>query len=670
MPRTSRLPALLLGSALCTATPLWAEPEVWELDTITVIGTGLPTEVMKNPASITVISGESLRKTAPVSIATLLRDVPGVQISEEGIERVAIRGESARRVAIMIDGQKLTDHTNYGQPILVDPTTIARIEVVRGSSSVVSGSRAIGGVINIITKTGAAKPFELTSTAGYMSATEGYRYSVSAAGTLKAGAGELDYRLSFGEMDQGDRHSADGVLSPSDVSDKNLSAHLGYRLGNHYFGLKAQRYDLAANVYVGNPAFVISLPHRDLRKVLAFYEGTNLTPWLTKLSLDAYRQTIDREFTNEVTTAAGPMTIRVLSTSQDAQETKGLNLKAEMSFSANSRTVAGLEYEDDSLTTDKVTNTTRTPPGLTTTSVRQDAAQIETLSVFAQHEIDLSDRLTATMGARWYDVKARHLASATNGLANPTSDNADSLALASAGLVWSASDSLALRANLSQGYIYPTLGQLFLTTTGGGVTLTGNPDLKPETSTTFELGARLSEGATVLDATLFYTRADDYIATVYAGTAGTYQNVDQARSWGIEVYAERELGHWGLTPYASVAALRRQLTYANGYKTFDSGSPSLSGKIGIRKAWETAAASGTFDLFMRGESGVEYRNDTGAVSGSAAGYGTLNLRADADFGNGLSLVAEVNNVTDRSYTPYGQMPGAERSLNLYLTKTF
>lgn len=663
------LRTLLVSSAICAATPLLAETAAWELDTITVIGTGLPTEVMNNPASISVISADSLKKTAPVSIATLLREVPGVQIGEEGIERVAIRGEGARRVAILIDGQKLTDHTNYGQPILVDPTTIERIEVVRGSSSVVSGSRAIGGVINIITKKGAAIPFELSTTAGYMSATEGYRFSTTAAGTFAAGSGELDYRFSLGKMDQGDRHTPDGVLIPSDMSDRNLSAHLGYRLGDHYFGLKAQRYDLAANVYVGDPNFLISLPRRDLRKIGAFYEGTNLTPWLLRLNTDLYHQTIDREFNNDVTVAGMPSR-RVVSTSIDEQETKGVNLKAEMSFSANSRTVAGLEYEDDSLITDKTSAVTITPPGMTMGSVGHDEARIRTLSVFAQHEIDLSERLTATAGARWYDVKAEHVASTVNGAANPTSENSDSLALASAGLVYTASENLAFRANLSQGYIYPTLGQLFLTTTGGGVTLSGNPDLKPETSTTFELGARLSDGTKLLDATLFYTRADDYIATVYSGSTGTYQNVDRAKSWGIEIYAEHEFEQWSLTPYASVAAMRRQLSYGNGYTTFDSGSPSFAGKIGLRKSWQTASVSGTFDLFLRGESGVEYRDDSGVVTGSSAGYGTLNLRSDVDFGNGLSLVAEVNNITDRSYTPYGQMPGAERSVNLFLTKTF
>lgn len=169
---TLLLRMLLTGTALTTATALAAETDYLNLGSITLIGTGLPTEVMENPASITVIEGDDLKKTAPVSIAGLLRDVPGVQISEEGIERVSIRGETSRRVAIMIDGQKLTDHTNYGQPVLVDPTQIERIEVVRGSSSVVSGSRAIGGVINIVTKKGGDKPLSLTTTVGYMSATE------------------------------------------------------------------------------------------------------------------------------------------------------------------------------------------------------------------------------------------------------------------------------------------------------------------------------------------------------------------------------------------------------------------------------------------------------------------------------------------------------------------
>ena len=663
------LAVLPLGAGFL-AIPAIAQTDVRVFDTVTIIGTGLPTEVLRNPASITVISGEALEQTAPVSMAALLRHVPGVQISEEGIERISIRGETSRRVAILIDGQKLTDHTNYGQPILVDPTTIERIEVVRGSSSVVSGSSAIGGVINIITKRGAAKPFSFSATAGYLSATRGYRASATAAGTIGAGPGALDYNLSAGRMEQDDRRTPDGRLTPSDVEDRNLSGHVGYRLGEHYFGLKAQAYDLAANVYVGQPNFLISLPHRDLRKTSLFYEGTRLAPWLTRIGVNLYRQTIARDFRNDVTTAAGALKIRVLSDSLDEQATNGATLRAEMKLSESSRTVAGLEWEDDGLAADKTTRTTRTPPGTTTTSLRNDDARTRTVSVFGQHELSLDRRLTATIGARGYRVRSDLGASTTNGIANATRDSADSLLLGSAGLAWTPVDRLALRANVSQGYIYPTLGQLFLTTTGGGVTLAGNPDLKPETSTTYELGARYAAGRTVLDATLFHARSRDYIATVSSGTTGSYRNVDAARSTGLELSAEHSLGVWGLTPYTSFAAMRRELRYGNGYETDDGGSPAFSGRIGLRKDWHWGPVTGSVDLFVRGESQVRLRSEAGTLSGSAAGYGTLHLNAQADFGDGLALVAELNNLANRRYAPYGQMPGAERSVNLFVTKRF
>ena len=662
--------ALHIGCCAAATAPAIAQTEARELETVTVIGTGLPTEVMRNPASITVISSEAIEQAAPISIASLLRDVPGVQVSEEGIERISIRGETARRVAILIDGQKLTDHTNYGQPVLVDPTTIERIEVVRGSSSVVSGSSAIGGVINIITKKGAAKPFSFSATAGYFSATRGHRLSATAAGTVDAGPGALDYNLSLGRMKQGDRRTPDGRLHPSDVEDRNVSGHLGYRLDKHYVGLRSQAYDLAANVYVGQPDFLISLPHRDLRKNSLFYEGSQLTPWLTRLSFSLYRQTIDRDFRNDVSTSAGPARIRVLSTSLDEQATNGANLRAEMKLSESSRTVAGLEWEDDGLTAGKTTLTTRTPPGTTVTSLRDDDATARTWSLFGQHEIALDDQLTAIIGARGYRVRSDHGLSTTNGVANPTRRNSDSLVLGSAGMVWTPAERLALRANVSQGYIYPTLGQLFLTTTGGGVTLTGNPDLKPETSTTFELGARYATRRTVLDATLFHARARDYIATVSSGPTGTYRNVDAARSSGLELYAEQALGVWGLTPYASIAAMRRQLRYGNGYDTDDGGTPVFAGRIGLRKDWQWNQASGNVDLFVRGESKVRLRGEAGTLDGSAAGYGTLNLRIHADVGKGLGVVAELLNLADRRYQPYGQMPGIGRALNLFVTKRF
>jgi len=169
-------------------------------------------------------------------------------------------------VAVLIDGQKLTDHSDYGQPVLIDPASIERIEIARGSSSVVSGSQAIGGVINIIRKKGADKPFALTTSGGVIGATDGWCASASAAGTVAAGAGEIDYRLSFGRMVQGDRRTPSGILERSDTSERTVSGYLSYSRGDHRLGLGVLAYDLAANVPTGDPEFIVALPGRGLRR--------------------------------------------------------------------------------------------------------------------------------------------------------------------------------------------------------------------------------------------------------------------------------------------------------------------------------------------------------------------------------------------------------------------
>lgn len=685
-PRLHALMATAFAALTVTPPPASAQerPAPLVLDPITVIGTGLPTGVMTNPASVTVIEGEELARRPAVSIAGLLRDVPGLAISEEGIERISLRGEQSRRIAILIDGQALSDHGNYGQPIPVDPTQIERIEVVRGSSSVVSGNRAIGGVINIITKQGADKPFELTTSAGWFSATRGWRASIAAAGTVPFGAGEFDYRLGFGKMDQGNRRIPDGVAESTAASDRNLSLHAGYRQGNHHFGLRGQATDLAANVYTINPPGVtdwtVDLPRRDLRKVALFYEGIDLAPWLDKLSFDVYRQTIAREFINDITQSSAPgMSVRVQSESVDDQRTAGLNLTAEMRFSERTRTVAGLEYEDDRLTTDKLTMTSLPFPPFATRREGRDEAKIRTISAFAEHEIEFSPTLTGTFGARWYRVRADHDVAIENDVPNPTgARKSSSLGLGAAGLVWSPDDTLALRANISQGYIYPTLGQLYLTTTGGSNTIRPNPDLKPERTTTYELGARYSQGGLDMDATLFHMASRDYIAYFVDGSdESQYENVSAARSWGLELQAQYASDIWDLTPYISAAAMRRQLRFDNGFRTHDSGAPRFSGRIGVRKLWSLADRDVEADLFLRGESRTTLRDASGAIEGAEKGiakdnpgWATLNLSTRVQWENGVALVAEVTNLANRRYRPYEQAPGAERGISLFLTKTF
>lgn len=658
--------------AVLGASPLAAQDSdnsIVPLNEINVTGSGLPTEVLNSPSSVTVVNEEEISRIPPSSVAQLLRDVPGVRVTESGIERLRIRGESSQRVAIMIDGQRISDHTTYGTPILISPTEIERIEVVRGPSSVVSGNRAIGGVVNIITKRGADTPVEVTASAGYLGANDGYRAAASIAGSVE----NFDYRLSYSQSDLGDRETPNGPLVPSGSEDRDINAFLGYRFGNHYIGARAQDYDLSADVYTGDPAFDISLPKRDLRKYSLFYEGENLTPWMSLLKLDAYTQTVDRQFRNDITIPAGPFSLNMLSTSDDEQTTRGFKAVANLEFAAGHRTVVGLEYEDDNLQTLKSTTTSMMPafgPPTVTSSFAD--ATIETSSLFAQHEATFG-RLTGTVGVRYYNVSSNLGSYSENGVAQPGQSNSDDRWLGSAGLVYQLSEGAVLRANISQGYTYPSLSELYLTSTGGGGTLIGNQNLKPETATNYELGARIDRGNIVLDAALFYTRSKDYITAIGTGVPrqSIYQNVNSVDSWGMELAAEFDPG-WqnGIRPYLSVANVNREFTYANGFTTRDSGTPDWTGVAGLRADWTAGGVGGSWDLFVRSESRATERDETGTVVEETGGWGTLNLRGSVDLTEYADLTFELGNLFDKSYRPIDQIEGPGRYLSVFLTTRF
>ena len=124
-------------------------------------------------SSVTVITAEEIEAKQQPLVVDVLRNVPGVDISRAGgpgsAVSIFIRGTDNKHTLILIDGIEVNDPSAIGSAAnLTNLTTdnIDRIEVVRGAQSVLYGSDAIGGVINIITKKGAREPEGYASVEG------------------------------------------------------------------------------------------------------------------------------------------------------------------------------------------------------------------------------------------------------------------------------------------------------------------------------------------------------------------------------------------------------------------------------------------------------------------------------------------------------------------------
>jgi len=128
-------------------------------DTMVVTAAATEQNLKDAPASISVITQEDLQRKPVQNLKDVLQDVPGVQLTNEGDNRkgVSIRGLDSSYTLILVDGKRVNSrnavfrHNDFDLN-WVPVDAIERIEVVRGPMSSLYGSDALGGVVNIITK--------------------------------------------------------------------------------------------------------------------------------------------------------------------------------------------------------------------------------------------------------------------------------------------------------------------------------------------------------------------------------------------------------------------------------------------------------------------------------------------------------------------------------------
>ncbi|NBC28359.1 MAG: TonB-dependent receptor [Spirochaetes bacterium] len=169
----SSRPTIILAAAIALLhAPFgFAEETATEAPVIEVVVTAdrVETDILSTAAHVSIITSEDIRESGATNLVALLERQPGVNFrsySNEGQASIDMRGfgeGSTGRVLILVDGRRQNNPDMSGINWLAIPVdAIERVEVLRGSASALYGNNAVGGVINIITKT-ADRPLEITA---------------------------------------------------------------------------------------------------------------------------------------------------------------------------------------------------------------------------------------------------------------------------------------------------------------------------------------------------------------------------------------------------------------------------------------------------------------------------------------------------------------------------
>ncbi|MDL2260226.1 TonB-dependent receptor [Deltaproteobacteria bacterium OttesenSCG-928-K17] len=683
---------------------------------VTVTATRTEKDLMEVPMSVGVVSGEDLKREPAANVADALSGMPGVSIADGGMpggKRVMIRGESPMRSLILIDGVKISEQKSMsGSAIMIDASQIERIEVVKGPASVLYGSEAIGGVVNIITKKGGDKPVSFSQQFVADSSTE----SVDIQSAVFGAYNGFNYRFTGSGVNAGQRKTPGGTLEKSEYDNRYYSGQLGYDWDGGSFFVKADRYEseisIPDNVTTGlsysggwvdaSTSVLLNLPRWDRESVSAGLELDNLTSNLIKLKFNAYYQNMKKNFENQVISDInnGATVVNMDIHTFNDQDSYGGSVQSEWRL-GNNYLIAGLDYNKDELqawSSTYGTNSALPPfmpgaPVMTDKITKSDSEQ-GTLGVFIQNEWAPNDDWALTLGLRqtWIESKMNRQVDDQRALlppgpritVSPSQKTTDSNLVGNIGLVYSGFDDWALRAGWSQGYRFPSLNQLYLGTSHGSTSVTeANPDLDPEESNNFEIGARYNGGNWNLDLAFFYNDAKNYISTKKINNQlYRFDNMDKARTFGVELGLDYTFEEYGLTPYLNAAWINRRIENtieasridAGGntvkevikYKTSDTQTAPFQGRVGLKwegQASDTQTVFTDFYVNWASSSKYYYYDDTyghnhngdfnyGFTTEKKGGWQTLNMTVGTQWGEEHKWNASLSlrNITDKAYT--------------------
>ncbi|WNL39803.1 ligand-gated channel protein [Halomonas sp. PAMB 3264] len=624
----------LLASAISSlvAVPAWAQQST-SLNNVVVTAAGFEQQITNAPASISVLSREDIERGHYQDVTDALRNVPGLIVTGGGAgdngNDISIRGMPSEYTLILVDGRpQNTRETRpngsggFEQDWLPPLQAIERIEVVRGPMSTLYGSDAIGGVINVITRTVADSwhgnvqidtVIQENSESG-----DSRQANFYAGGPLVQDILGLEVYGRASERDEDD--IVDGY---EERSLQSLTAKLSLDASdNHDFSLEAgvTEQDRRSRVGKSAPAEGCRGPCTD-----SFNEYTHEHVALTHSGSFGWGTT--ETYLQRESSENDSREIEITNTT--AKSTAVLPLGAHM-------VTVGASYEEEELD-DGTTN------------------QISDLEQIDQYRWALFAEDEWMLAPTW---------ALTGGLRLDKDENFGSHLSPRLYSVWNMTPDWTLKGGVSTGFRAPALREI---TPGWGQVsrggnIYGNPDLEPETSLNKEIALLYGDEAGLNGSfTLFHNDFDDKITRIGCpiavcpdgandfGSDPTYRvNVDEAVTQGVEA----SLG----APITDAISLSGSYTYTDSEQK--SGEFEGNPLTQLPKHEVAASLDWQIDSQLSHWTRVTYRGEEsqptgGRSSGSlvAPSYTLVDTGFGYDLNDTTTVSAGIYNLFDKTIRP-------------------
>jgi len=706
-----------------------------DIGEVSVTATKTEKLTSESPASVSIISNKDLEQKNVSRVTDALQTVPSLNMSagpfngqmSQGVGggTFTFRGMDSSRTAVLIDGKSMTDGFSSKvdfRTILVDD--VEKIEVVPGAFSSLYGSNAIGGVINIITKEPTKPETTIKYKRGFGDAS-GNDYSIYHRNKSENGIGVV---LGYGHQERdgyenefvtktpsgtgGTTAVTGGVATTNNsgtptfiIGDKgksswkqdNVVVKINYDLDEYskvYGGVAYNTYETKQEGYnsylrdaSGNIVssatdltfdnttkfslketdFASSTPleQGDLRKHIG-YEGLIYNNYDVKLEISHIDRTswYNLRTTGAFSDGGGK---------NNSSPSETLDILAQVEFELNSynNIVMGLSQRNTELNREVYNLSNWRNENSKTTLEETVDGKSSNSSVFIQDEISIGESFVVYAGGRydnWTTEGSNYKVGVYDDTFTKRTDSAFSPKLS---VVYLPTKDITLRASAGNSFRAPDNYQLYGTLYCCSTYYLSNPDLKPETATSYELGAewrvnpKFKTGISLYQTTL----KDMIFNKTIDATHTKANNAGEAQVRGLELTVNSSLNDWMdldlsysktdsemLKNDAAPATVGNKLAYTPEMMW----SAVLSGKY---EKW-----SGLIEVKHTGKSfnNIENTQTVEGVFGATDSFTMTNMKVGYQIGDNVKFNLAINNVTDEEVYQYYLLPGRNATAELVL----